>query len=956
MSDVEVRFGGSTTGLDQASQKAQEDINQVSNSAKKAAGGFDALNSTNRQVVKGLQLTGYQAQVLSYQLNDVFSGLMSGQRPMQVLMQQGPQITQVFGGLRGTFTALRAVMTPAVLGFGALAIGIGVAVASVIRFQSSMEGLERNLEGAGRAAGATAAQVDELAVEISKTTDVSTSAAREMAGAFAQTGKIGVEMFDDLIAISRDYQYAMGMDAKEATEDLGKAMADPIAGAEMLNDRMGLLDDTTTQYIRTLVEQGRQHEAQQILLDAVARATQGASDKAHGLAKAWHAVATGASDAFDWLGRAISRMGVLVRFGPDELGARIMGGTGMLTRYDQANKAAEASSRARAEAVRREAEANRLSLQAGEAARALLPKETQISRLRNQIELLRRSSNQGVIDANTAARAIKSAEDQIKDLQKPKRDRGGEAAARRAQRERERAAREALRVELATLDRQQQAVEDNFEEWNRIQDQKIEAVRKFHGEESVEYQQALEKKEEFARKFEENRRREEERAAERARRLEAQRLEMRARSNEAIAATDAELAQIQLDQERELIEQQSAQEEISTNEKLARLQQLAQRETDLRVQTAERIYQIQREALMQTLALAGLEEDEKARIYQDLEALEVQHQQNLRSIRAQGQATLITNQRMAANEVYSTWRGNISQMSGAFTGMFTQWAAGIQDFRTGWQNFGRSILSVIESAVTRMVENWIMGQLGLTTATMAGEATRTAAAATGATARTGITAGETAAVVAGETTEAAATVTAETAKTAATAAGAATRTGIEATAAATTGSITASTSLMQIAARAATAAAGAYSAVAAIPVVGPFLAPAMAAAALAGVLALGNRIFSAEGGWGKVPYDGAVTELHKDEMVLPATLANPLRDALAGMSPGATGVSGDRASSAGAQARADMLTKTLNPVFNFQPTVTAAGSTSLDQLLAREGSSMRRWISNQIRSGKLKVV
>ncbi|MFV4677416.1 hypothetical protein ACNJU9_21650, partial [Mycobacterium tuberculosis] len=87
--------------------------------------------------------------------------------------------------------------------------------------------------------------------------------------------------------------------------------------------------------------------------------------------------------------------------------------------------------------------------------------------------------------------------------------------------------------------------------------------------------------------------------------------------------------------------------------------------------------------------------------------------------------------------------------------------------------------------------------------------------------------------------------------------------------------------LVQIGNYAAVAAAGAYAAIASIPFVGPVLAPIAAGVALAGVLALGKSLFSAEGGWGQVPYDGALTQLHKNEMVLPASIASPLRSSLA---------------------------------------------------------------------------
>ncbi|WP_229732882.1 hypothetical protein, partial [Sphingomonas psychrolutea] len=72
-------------------------------------------------------------------------------------------------------------------------------------------------------------------------------------------------------------------------------------------------------------------------------------------------------------------------------------------------------------------------------------------------------------------------------------------------------------------------------------------------------------------------------------------------------------------------------------------------------------------------------------------------------------------------------------------------------------------------------------------------------------------------------------------------------------------------------------AAAAYHAMVGIPIVGPILAPVAAATAFAGIMA-----FSAEGGMDRVPYDGAHLIAHKDEMVLSAQFANPLRDMLSG--------------------------------------------------------------------------
>jgi len=82
--------------------------------------------------------------------------------------------------------------------------------------------------------------------------------------------------------------------------------------------------------------------------------------------------------------------------------------------------------------------------------------------------------------------------------------------------------------------------------------------------------------------------------------------------------------------------------------------------------------------------------------------------------------------------------------------------------------------------------------------------------------------------------------------------------------------------LKNIAIQAWQAAAGAYNAIVSIPYVGPVLAPMAAATALGAVMVLGSHIASAEGGWERVPSD-QVTQLHKNEMVLPSHIAEPVR-------------------------------------------------------------------------------
>ena len=125
-------------------------------------------------------------------------------------------------------------------------------------------------------------------------------------------------------------------------------------------------------------------------------------------------------------------------------------------------------------------------------------------------------------------------------------------------------------------------------------------------------------------------------------------------------------------------------------------------------------------------------------------------------------------------------------------------------------------------------------------------------------------------------------------KTQASAVGAATRSTIETGAAAQSAAVSAGAGLKEIMINAWKTMAGVYSAIAAIPYVGPFLAPAMAAGAFAVVAGMASNVMSAEGGYDIPAGMNPMTQLHQREMVLPAKYADVVR----GMADGGGGGGG----------------------------------------------------------------
>jgi hypothetical protein len=100
--------------------------------------------------------------------------------------------------------------------------------------------------------------------------------------------------------------------------------------------------------------------------------------------------------------------------------------------------------------------------------------------------------------------------------------------------------------------------------------------------------------------------------------------------------------------------------------------------------------------------------------------------------------------------------------------------------------------------------------------------------------------------------------------------------------------------LKSISTSAATAAANTYSSVSQIPYVGWILAPAAAAAAFAAVIAFGGKLPSSAGGLWDVPSD-TMAFIHKQETILPAHIAQPMRDFFTGGGASAGGGGGSYA-------------------------------------------------------------
>lgn len=472
---------------------------------------------------------------------------------------------------------------------------------------------------------------------------------------------------------------------------------------------------------------------------------------------------------------------------------------------------------------------------------------------------------------------------------KDKKGSGADSAAK-AEAEAKKKREEALQAELDALQLLEDAARDNTQELLRLQDLKLAAIKRVHGEESRDYRQAYREKLRMERDYVQ------EQIA-----LAREVTEHKLRLAEITADSETQIAMAGFDARREAIENAADMGQINPEERAQALAALLNEEFALEQQHEERLFQLRSQAIKDQLALDGLREPEKRRLLAELEIMEAEHNAKMSqmAVERQNQITRFNNE--TQRTVRQQWQQALQPIGQAFNGLLQGMMQGTTSFNQAYIQMMDQLVAGFISRLVDMGVNWLTMELTKTSATQAQEGIRAATA-----------------------TAAAATST---------------------TAAATAGTT-------QVATNAAVGASGAFASVSQIPVIGPFIAPAIAAGAMAAIMGFG-RLISARGGADIGSGVNPLAQLHEEEMVLPAHIANPLRSMLAG--PRSSNLAAS-AGNAGAQMREAMTSKRGGDSnFYYQPS-NNVNDTNLSDMLRRDARAMRKWIRNEVRNGNLSMV
>lgn len=240
---------------------------------------------------------------LPAQFTDIFTSLQGGMPFFTVMVQQGGQIKDSFGGvapaLKGVSSAVIGMINPASV------LAVSLATLGLAAYKGAQESnqFEKALAKTGDSAGVTASQLATMAQQIDANSASTQASASRALAAVASTGRISSENFAIVAEAADAMQRATGQSIEETVASFVDLAKDPVKAIAELNESQHFLTFTVYEQIKALQEQGREQEAQALATRTYAEATIEVARKVEenlgSLENAWKYVKIGASEAWD---------------------------------------------------------------------------------------------------------------------------------------------------------------------------------------------------------------------------------------------------------------------------------------------------------------------------------------------------------------------------------------------------------------------------------------------------------------------------------------------------------------------------------------------------------------------------------------------------------------------------------------------------------------------------------
>ncbi|HBV4635095.1 phage tail length tape measure family protein [Klebsiella pneumoniae] len=281
-----------TDTFDLYSKKIEETRNRLT--------GFrDDLGKTGQSAAQ----TAYAMRMIPAQMTDIVVGLSTGQSPFMVLMQQGGQLKDMFGGIgpaiKGVGTYVMGLVNPLTLA----AAAVGFLGLAYYKGTQEQDEFYKSLVLTGNLVGKTSGQLADMAARVSVAANSTTGAAASTLNQLVLSGKVAGDSLERVTTAIVKTSEATGIATDKLVGDFNDITADPVAAITKLNDQYHFLTLATYNQIKALQDEGNQQDAARVATDAYANAMQQRANDIHQnlglLESAWDSLGKTAKGAWD---------------------------------------------------------------------------------------------------------------------------------------------------------------------------------------------------------------------------------------------------------------------------------------------------------------------------------------------------------------------------------------------------------------------------------------------------------------------------------------------------------------------------------------------------------------------------------------------------------------------------------------------------------------------------------
>ncbi len=210
---------------------------------------------------------------LPAQFTDIFTSLQGGMPFLTVLIQQGGQIKDSFGGvepaLKGVSSAVLGMVTPYTLA----AAAVGLVVYAWYDAEKQAEAYTKALVLSRNEAAATTMTLVTLAQRTSDAMGVTAGAGAEVAQAVGANGRIAAQNMQAVAAAAVAMKEVTGQAIDDTVALYGKLAEDPVKNAQKLNEQVNFMTVALYEQVKALQEQGRNQDAATVITRAAADET-----------------------------------------------------------------------------------------------------------------------------------------------------------------------------------------------------------------------------------------------------------------------------------------------------------------------------------------------------------------------------------------------------------------------------------------------------------------------------------------------------------------------------------------------------------------------------------------------------------------------------------------------------------------------------------------------------------